>query len=175
MYTKSNMRTRIRPLSVVVIYNVNRKKGGLLMSRPISYTQEQIKILEQNSYTHSVTPYRITFTIEFKHFFAEQMNIPGMTTPKILRAAGYDTSFFSRDAMDNIRIRIRAELESDKGFKQPRGLTNKEKTAQFAIKNLEKQNTNASIKELQEHIVHLEQQVEFLKKISHIRSTLEQK
>ena len=145
------------------------------MSKSISYTPEQVKILEQNIYTHSVTPYHLTFTVEFKQFFAEQMKIPGMTTPKILRAAGYDTSIISRSSMDKLRINIRTELASGKGFKQPKGLSSKEKTEYFAAKNLEKQNTKATIKELQEHIVHLEQQVEFLKKISHIRSTLEQK
>lgn len=49
------------------------------------------------------------------------------------------------------------------------------KTAQFAAKDLAKQDTDASIKELQDRIVHLEQQITFLKKISHIRKQAEQK
>ena len=38
----------------------------------------------------------------------------------------------------------------------------------YAAKDLEKQRTSTSIKELQNRVVHLEQQIEFLKKISNI-------
>lgn len=140
------------------------------MPKSTPFTQEQIEILEQNPYTHQVTPSRIVFTVAFKEFFAEQAQLPGMTTPKILREAGYDPTFFPRSSMDGLRIRILKEARSPEGFKIPKGLSNAERTAQFAAKNLAKQNTDASIKELQERIVHLEQQVAFLKKTSHIRA-----
>ena len=55
-----------------------------------AYSDEQISILEQNPYTHSVTPYRLTFTLAFKEFFMSQVHKSGMTCPKILKAAGYD-------------------------------------------------------------------------------------
>ena len=54
--------------------------------------------------------------------------------------------------------------KSPEGFKDPRGLSNIEKTKQFAQKDLSKQNTDQAVKELQDRIVHLESQLEFLKK-----------
>ncbi len=140
------------------------------MSRKVKFTEEQINLLSQNPYTHFVNENKIVFTLEFKEFFFEQMKIKGMTTPKILRAAGYDTTLFSRSNLDSIRKAIRNQGESPTGLQPPRGLTTSEKTAQFAAKNLEKQKQEKSIRELQERVVHLEQQIEFLKKISHIRN-----
>ena len=52
----------------------------------------------------------------------------------------------------------------------PRGLSGTERINQFAEKDLTRQRTKTSIKEMQERIVRLEYQIEFLKKISQIRS-----
>ena len=133
-----------------------------------TYTEEQIRILEQNPYTHNVTPYKISFTLEFKEFFMSQVNTPGMTAPKILRAAGYDTKIFTRDMITNLRRTILSEAASPEGLKPPRGLSQAEKTAAYAKKDLDSQRTSTSIKELQNRVVHLEQQIEFFKKISNI-------
>ena len=77
--------------------------------------------------------------------------------------------------LDGIRRSILNEAKSPTGFKTPRGLSNADKTVQFAAKDLAKQKTDASIKELQERIVHLEQQIEFLKKTQHTRDMTERK
>lgn len=140
------------------------------MSRKVRFTEEQINQLSQNPYTHFVNENRIVFTLEFKEFFVDQMKTNEMTTRKILRAAGYDSSFFTRHNLDALRKSIKRQEESPTGLQPPRGLSSKQKTAQFAAKNLEKQKQEKSIRELQERVVHLEQQVEFLKKISHIRN-----
>ena len=139
-----------------------------MTTKKATYTEEQIRILEQNPYTHSVTPYKFTVTLEFKEFFMSLVHQPGMTTPKILKAAGYDPKMFGRSVMDHMRINILAEAASATGLKPPRGLSQAERTAAFAKKNLDAQRTSVSIKELQERIVHLERQVEFLKKISSV-------
>ena len=39
------------------------------MSKKIPFTEEQIHVLEQNPYTHSIGPNHISFTLEFKQFF----------------------------------------------------------------------------------------------------------
>ena len=140
------------------------------MPKSIPFTQEQIRILEENIYTHHVTQNRIVFTVAFKEFFAEQAALPGMTTKKILCAAGYDPDFFPRASLASIRKRILREASSPEGFKNPRGLSSAERTAHFAEKDLTKQRTDTNIKELQERVVYLEQQIAVLKKISHIRS-----
>jgi hypothetical protein len=137
-------------------------------NQKISYTEEQIRILEQNPYTHNVTPYKIFFTLEFKEFFVSQVALPGMTTRKIFEAAGYDPEMFTRSARDSIRSKILNESKSPEGLKPPRGLSPAQRTAAYAKKDLDAQRTSTSIKELQNRVVHLEQQIEFLKKISNI-------
>lgn len=144
------------------------------MARKTPYTDEQIQILSQNPYTHAVSPHRVAFTIEFKKFFVEQTRITGMTTKKIFLAAGYDPDLFTKGALDGIRRTIFNEAKSSEGFKPGRGLSCAEKTAQFAAKDLARQSTEASIKELQDRIVHLEHQIAFLKKTHHIREQAEQ-
>ncbi len=134
-----------------------------------TYTQEQVQQLKANPYTHSVNENRITFTLEFKQFFVEQLEKPGMTTKMIMRAAGYDPDIFSKTTLDRIRIRIRREAASPEGLHPPRGLSEEEKAAQFAAKELSKQQTEKTIKEMQERIVKLEAEITFLKKISAIR------
>lgn len=139
------------------------------MSRKRPFTEEQIRILEQNPYTHSVSSNRIVFTLEFKQFFLDQVNQYHKTSKTILREAGYDLSFFSDSNIDQIRKIIIHEAKSSTGLKAPRGLNSEQRTAVFEAKNLAAQRTDTSIKELQERIVYLEKQVEFLKKISNIR------
>ena len=138
------------------------------MTKKKPFTAEQVEILNQNPYTHRASEMSITFTLEFKIFFYEQTMIPGMTARKILDKAGYDNSWFSKANIDQLRRRILAEAASPKGFKPPRGLSSKERTAQFAAQDLARQKTDTSIRQLQERIVHLEQQIEFLKKTSRL-------
>lgn len=137
------------------------------MSKKIPYTQEQIQTLLQNKYTHSVTENRLVFTLEFKQFFVEQVK-QGKSTPAIIKEAGYDISLFNRDTIDSLRKRILTEASSEKGLQPPKGLSAEERIAAFEKKNLDKQRTETSIKEMQERIVLLEKQVEFLKKISQL-------
>ena len=138
------------------------------MKKVISFTDEQVNILAQNPYTHAVSNSRIVFTLEFKKFFAEQMTIPGMTTPKIFQKAGYDLNIMHRSTMDRFRIAVRHELASETGLKPPKGLSTAEKAKAFSSKDLSKQRTDTSIRELQDRVVYLEQQIEFLKKISNL-------
>jgi len=137
-----------------------------------TYSNEQIRVLEQNPYTHMVSPYVLVFTLAFKEFFMSQVHVHGMTTPKILKAAGYDPKMFTRETMDSLRKRILKEASSEEGLKPPRGMSQSERIMAYAAKDLDKQRTSTSIKELQSQIVHLEQQIEFLKKISNIYQNL---
>lgn len=68
-----------------------------------------------------------------------------------------------RGRIDSIILRIRRESVSDKGLHET-GISKEAKRE----KELSKKNTAASIKELQDHVMRLEQEVEFLKKISHL-------
>ena len=138
------------------------------MGRNEIYTKEQIHTMKMNPYTHSVNAYQITFTLEFKEFFVDQIRNHRKNAPQILKAAGYDPSWFTKGCKSSLRRRILEEADSERGLRAPRGLSTAEQIAAFESKNLSKQKTEASIKELQERIVHLEKQVEFLKKTSNI-------
>ena len=131
-----------------------------------TYTDEQIQRLLQNPYTYDVTPYKIQFTLEFKQFFMSKINEKGMTTFKIMEAAGYDIHDFNRPLLDHLRQKIKAQAASPEGLQPPRVLSHSEKIKAFAEKDLAQQKTKQSIAELQKHVAHLEAQVEFLKKIS---------
>ena len=136
------------------------------MGRKEIYTKEQIHTMKMNPYTHSVNAYQITFTLEFKEFFVDQIRNHRKTTPEVLKAAGYDPSWFAQGCKSSLRRRILEEADSEQGLRPPRGLSTEQQLAAFEAKDLSTQKTDASIKELQERIVHLEKQVEFLKKIS---------
>ena len=135
------------------------------MSRKVPFTDEQISILEKNIYTYSVTPGMLSFTLEFKEFFVEQVKKGGKTTAMILSEAGYDASLFPKSCRNSLRRRILREAASDTGLKPPKGISTEERIAAFEAKDLANQKTEASIREMQERIVQLEKQVEFLKKI----------
>ena len=77
--------------------------------RKPSYTNEQIEVIAQNPYTHSITPHRMTFTLEFKEFFVDQVKNHGLTAPKVLKAAGYDPKMFSRTTIE-FATRIPTEI-----------------------------------------------------------------
>lgn len=139
------------------------------MARFVSFTPQQVAKLESNPYTHTVSVYGISFTLAFKKFFVEQSQLPGMTSRKILSAAGYDPKIFSDNQVHGFRKRIMAEANSPEGLHEPHRLTNEEKLARFEAKDLSKQKTDASIEELQKRLVHLEKQLEFLKKTEAIR------
>ena len=138
------------------------------MSKKIPFTEEQIRVLELNPYTYSVDSNRITFTLEFKKFFVDQIRNHQKTTPEVLKSAGYDPSWFAQGCKSSLRKRILKEADSERGLRPPRGLSTEQRIAAFEAKDLSMQRTDTSIKELQERIVYLEKQVEFLKKISNI-------
>ena len=138
------------------------------MSKKIPFTEEQIRVLELNPYTYSVDSNRITFTLEFKKFFVDQIRNHQKTTPEVLKTAGYDPSWFAQGCKSSLRKRILKEADSERGLRPPRGLSTEQRIAAFEAKDLSMQRTDTSIKELQDRIVYLEKQVEFLKKISNI-------
>ena len=138
------------------------------MSKKIPFTEEQIRVLELNPYTYSVDSNRITFTLEFKKFFVDQIRNHQKTTPEVLKTAGYDPSWFAQGCKSSLRKRLLKEADSERGLRPPRGLSTEQRIAAFEAKDLSMQRTDTSIKELQERIVYLEKQVEFLKKISNI-------
>lgn len=130
--------------------------------RSESFTQEQIEILRQNPYTEWISEKRIHFTMEFKLFALKEIQ-NGLTSIKIFKKAGYDPAILNKQRMYSAIKNIKREAASPEGLKPPRGTKRAE---QFAKEELSKKKNSTAIKELQERIVYLEQEIEFLKKIS---------
>ena len=86
------------------------------MGRKEIYTKEQIHAMEMNPYTHSVNAYQITFTLEFKEFFVDQIRNHRKKAPQILKAAGYDPSWFTKGCKSSLRRRILEEADSERGL-----------------------------------------------------------
>ena len=148
---------------------VTARERRYLPMKAYVYTDDQINEFRLNPYTYSVSHYQLVFTLEFKQFFYKQMQKPGMTTKKIMRAAGYDPSMFTKSKLDKVRRMVLQEARSETGFRPPRGASDAEKAAAFAAKDLSLQKTEVTLKEMQGRISMLEKELELLKKNLRIR------
>ena len=127
--------------------------------KKVPFTDIELAKIKANPYTAKVSPSgAVSFTVEFKEF-AYQQWLSGTKTSKIFEMAGYE-KIFSSNNMSKYIERIRKEAQSPEGFKDI------SKSKSFKDKQFEKMKYEKAIKELQNHIVYLEQEVDFLKKIT---------
>ena len=123
----------------------------------IPFTKEQKESLESNPFTLSVNDYQIRFTVEFKKFLLAEREKNGTPWKKIFIKAGYDPELLGESRLSAIIRNIRHEAASERGIH--------ETTAQNSLKKeLEKQSTKKAIRDLQEEVIRLKQQIEFFKK-----------
>ena len=141
------------------------KEGITIMSKPPVYTQVQIAILASNPYTRADSPYRISFTVEFKRYMLEERERTGKPWKEIVRQAGYDPEIFGKSRLDKLIGSIRKQAASPEGLRAPAG---KPKKAPSGNETLRK-----TVKELKEEVEILNQKVEFLKKTVAIRQKKE--
>lgn len=128
----------------------------------IPFTKEQKESLKSNPFTLSVNDYQIRFTVEFKKFLLSERETNATPWKEIFRKAGYDPDIFGKTRLDSIVKRIRKEVESPKGLH--------ETTSKKSIdKDSERKHTKKAIQELQQEVIRLQQQVEFLKKIQMLK------
>lgn len=122
------------------------------------YTQKQIKELSENIYTFKVDDKRIFFTIEFKKIFWTKYQA-GMSPRAILKDLNYDLDFFTQGQVDNIVQRVKKEaLTGD--FTEGYSRNNRMK-----IKEPPNDITPQNIKQMQNELLYLRQEVDFLKKV----------
>ena len=121
------------------------------------FTEEQIEILKQNPFTASVSENQIRFTVEFKRFLLSEREKNGTQWKQIFQKAGYDPSILGKSRMLRIVDRVRTEAAS------PKGLHETVAKKHFSKEN-ERVQTQKAIRQLQEEVLRLQQQVEFLKK-----------
>ena len=125
------------------------------------YKPKQIKKLEANPYTLKVTKNKLYFTIKFKEDF--WINYQAGNAPrKILSDLGYDLEYFGQKQIDSIVQRIKKEALSGNGFREGE---NRERRIPMKATNREELSSPQSIERMQNELLYLRQEVEFLKKI----------
>lgn len=122
------------------------------------YTQKQIKDLKQNPYTLQVDDKRIFFTIEFKKVFWTKYQA-GMSPRAIFKELNYNLDYFGQKQIDSIVQRVKKEAlegEFTEGY-----IRNK----RMKIKEPEEDLSPQNIKQIQNELLYLRQEVDFLKKV----------
>lgn len=137
------------------------------MSRK-SFTKEQQQILRQNPYVYSVTATRMQLTKEFKELFLAAYNA-GDSPREILVNYGFDISILGERRIWSISYHIRDEYEKYGEFHEGYGrrIASDPQTTKCTQPVSEKD----EIKQLRSEVNYLKQEMEFLKKISSIKTT----
>lgn len=137
------------------------------MSRNL-FTEEQLLLLRSNPYVYSVTAARLQFTKEFKEIFMTSYN-SGETPRKILEDHGITVDLIGERRIWSISQHIRAEYSKYGEFHE--GHRNQFSSDRTTESSKEPDSEKEQLKQLQHKVDYLEQEVEFLKKISSIKTT----
>lgn len=124
-----------------------------------SFTQKQVKELKANPYTYKVTADRIWFTINFKEAFWIKYQA-GNTPRKVLTELGYDVSYLGQKRIDGIVQKIKKEAIEGKGFTEGANRRNR-----VPLKEPKDISSPQTLERMQNELLYLRQEVEFLKKI----------
>ena len=122
------------------------------------YTKKQIKELKENPYTLKVDENRIFFTIEFKEIFWTKYQA-GMSPRQILKELNYNLDYFGQKQIDSIVQRIKKEAlggEFTEGYNRKK---------RMKIKQPEDFDSPQVIQHMQNELMYLKQEVDFLKKV----------
>ena len=125
------------------------------------YTPKQIKELEKNPYVFKATKYKLYFTAKFKEDFWVSYQA-GNAPRKILSDFGYDLDIFEQKQIDSLVQRIKKQALSGNGFSEGE---NRQKRVAIKATNEIDLSSPQSIERMQNELLYLRQEVEFLKKI----------
>ncbi len=125
------------------------------------YTPKQIKELKANPYTLNVTKNKLYFTAKFKEDFWISYQA-GNAPRKILLDFGYNLEYFGQKQIDDIVQRIKRQALSGNGCTEGE---NRQKRIPMKATNEEDLSSPQSIERMQNELLYLRQEVEFLKKI----------
>ena len=125
----------------------------------VKFTPEQQQLLRQNPYTVRVTEDVLSFSKEFKEIFYKEY-LAGALPRDILQKYDYPVDILGKQRIWGITRCIRKQFKENGEFRDIRspGAPRTEETYEEKIKRLEHQ------------VTYLTQEVEFLKKISSIRT-----
>lgn len=126
----------------------------IIMKRHL-YTEAELTEIRSNPFTFSASPGKVVFTLAFKKFVLQNVDKPRMTIKKVFAMAGYPEYLFSQVSRERMVARFRKEAASPQGLQEP---------VAPKTPSTSKKRTTTEVKELQERVTILEQQLNFLKK-----------
>ena len=125
------------------------------------FTEEEARILRENPFTLKVTDSHIMFTREFKEIFINEYN-NGLTFRQIMEKYSYDPEILGMDRIHTLHSlfckSLRNESEQHEEHNKTLTVGGEEVTVD-------------TIRKMQERIEYLEQEMEFVKKISSTRTS----
>ena len=127
------------------------------------FTPEQREILKANPFTLFVDDHQIRFTLEFKQYLLTEREKYGTPWKEVFRKAGYDPDILGQARISKAVYLIRKQATSPNGLHET-------VSQKHLIKLEKKQNAEKAIRDLQQEVIHLRQQVEFLKKIQMLKT-----
>lgn len=125
------------------------------------YTSKQIKQLEKNPYVYKVLKCRIYYTAKFKEDFWVSYQA-GNTPRRILADFGFDLDIFSQKQIDSLVQHIKKQALAGEGFSEG---SNRKRRIPQKLTDAEELASPQSIERMQNELLYLRQEVEFLKKI----------
>lgn len=127
------------------------------------FTDEEMDVLRQNPFTFKVTRNTLSFTKEFKELFVAEYN-DGNIPRQILIDHGYDPEMLGDRRIWGISQHIRKQYK--KCGKVHEGTSCAKPTGQAKPLSVKDE-----LKQLRHEVDYMKQEIEFLKKISSIRTT----
>ena len=125
------------------------------------YTAKQIKQLEKNPYVFKVTKHKLYYTAKFKEDFWISYQA-GNSPRKILTDFGFDINIFGQKQIDSLVQHIKKQALAGNGFTEGE---NRQRRVSMKATSEEELSSPQSIKRMQNELLYLRQEVEFLKKI----------
>jgi len=132
------------------------------MSKKV-FTNEEVEMLRSNPYTYAVTPHILSFTKEFKELFWKEYQ-GGEIPRQILEKHGYPADALVQERILGIAHTIKGQYYSEEGLREGSLKRNPSAGTPCAT-------TEETVRQLQNEVQYLRQEMEFLKKISSIRTT----
>jgi len=125
------------------------------------FTPEELAILKANPYTKSLTEKNISFTLEFKQKFLEQLN-QNLSPSTIAKNLGYDPELLGTSRIFGIAYHIREEAKSPMGLHEGRKVLAPSDISSEKFASLPQ---SRAMEKMQVELNYLKQEVEFIKKI----------
>lgn len=127
------------------------------------FTPEEIALLKENPNIVNVTETSLSYSLLFKQKAMEAVR-NGMSSTQFFASEGLEPAILGKPRIYAAMKSFKLEAASPEGLRERHGKSREARMDAFAKENLAKKQTKTAIRELQDKVVHLEQQIEFLKK-----------